>query len=102
MAVDDNSWAWDLGLGAWEFKASDNHGPRVGVDLIAVDLIRRHPGHRVGIRPRHRFAARGPADKVDDHEVITNPAGVIAMDAVEGFDDRAQLDIEPGLLLDFT
>ena len=71
------------------------------VDAVAVDLVGAHPGHRVGIRARQRLAARGPADVVDDDEVIADPAGLVAMHTVEGLDDRAELHIESRLLPDF-
>jgi secondary thiamine-phosphate synthase enzyme len=75
---------------------------RVGVDAITIDFVRRDPRHVFRIRTGHGFAIARPADEVDDDEVIADPAFRVAMDAIEGFDNRAELDGEARFLAHFA
>ena len=75
---------------------------RVGVDAVTIDVVSRDPRHVFRIRTGHRFAIARPADEVDDDEVIADSPFRVAMDAVEGFDNRAELDVEARFLAHFA
>ena len=72
------------------------------VDAVAIDFIRRDPCHVCSIRTGHGVAGARPADEVDDHEVIADPPIRIMMDAIEGLDNRAELDVEARFLAHFA
>jgi secondary thiamine-phosphate synthase enzyme len=70
------------------------------VHPVFVDLVGPDPGHTVGVGARHRLAVSGRTDEVDNHKVVADLSLVVPVDAIEGFDDRADGDVEAGLFLD--
>jgi secondary thiamine-phosphate synthase enzyme len=74
----------------------------VGIDSVRIDLIWGDPSYRLRIRAGHRVAAETPAHEVDDDEVIADAPFLVTMHAIEGLDDRTELDVESGFLADLS
>src|SRR5687767_5345263 len=83
---------------AIELQRPRNHFHRLGRQVVLPEIGRMHEDRVRDVRPGPQTAPRGPAQVIDQHEVIPDTSLFVPGDAIEDLDDRTDFDFEPGFL----
>src|SRR5688572_4299834 len=83
---------------AIELQRPRNHFHRLGRQVVRLEIGRMYEDRVLDVRPGPKTPSDGPAEVIDQHEVIADSSLFVPGDPIEDLDDRADFDCQPGFL----